>query len=56
MARYPVPTPSDPVDLVASDMAGASDTPLFNSSESILKGVRHILAREVATEPRVKAK
>ncbi|CAM9648035.1 unnamed protein product, partial [Ascophyllum nodosum] len=56
MARYEVPTPSEPVDLVASDMAGASDTPLFDSSESILRGVRHILAREISAEPRVKAK
>lgn len=53
---YPVPTPAESVELVASDMKGAEDTPLFSSAESILKGVRHILAREIAAEPRVKAK
>ncbi|CBN78798.1 GTB1; RNA binding / hydrolase, acting on ester bonds, also similar to transcription elogantion facto [Ectocarpus siliculosus] len=53
---FPVPTPPEAVELVASDMKGAEDTPLFSSSESILQGVRHILAREIALEPRVKAK
>ncbi|CAN0090425.1 unnamed protein product, partial [Ectocarpus sp. 12 AP-2014] len=53
---FPVPTPPEAVELVASDMKGAEDTPLFSSSESILQGVRHILAREIAAEPRVKAK
>lgn len=51
-----MPTPAESVELVASDMKGAEDTPLFSSAESILKGVRHILAREIAAEPRVKAK
>ena len=54
--HYPVPTPAESVELLASDMKGAEDTPLFSSGESILKGVRHILAREIAAEPRVKAK
>lgn len=53
---YPVPSPAESVEVVASDMKGAEDTPLFSSAESILKGVRHILAREIAAEPRVKAK
>ncbi|CAM9633895.1 unnamed protein product, partial [Discosporangium mesarthrocarpum] len=52
---YPVPTPEEDPELVASDMAGASDTPMFSTPEAILKGVRHMLARELAAEPRIKA-
>ncbi|CAM9863695.1 unnamed protein product, partial [Choristocarpus tenellus] len=52
---YTVPTPEEDPELLASDMAGASDTPLFSTPEAILKGVRHILAREIAAEPRIKA-
>lgn len=56
MQHFSVPSPAEAVELVASDMKGAEDTPLFASGESILRGVRHILAREIAAEPRVKAK